>query len=93
MFIFEESRFSALSLMIHLKESKSTDIHGVTCETTKMSTSDFSKCDFEQDEGGQYGSFSFKPINSSDDVQCSQLLQTGFKNIKHILFFTPSSHS
>ena len=44
-------------------------------------TSDFGICDFVADQGYQYagyGSFSFKPTNLSDDVKCTQLVQTGF---------------
>ena len=73
--------------MIHSKESKSTDSHGVICETTKMAISDFGICDFTVDEFGGYGSFSFKPTNSSDEIKCSQLVQAGFLDIKKKLFY------
>ena len=49
-----------------------------------MATSDFGICDFVADESGEYGSFSFKPTNLSDDVKCSQLVKTGFSNVKYI---------
>ena len=58
------------------------DIHGVICETTKLATSDFGICDFEEPKAGEYGSFSFKGTNSSDAIKCSQLVQTGFLDLK-----------
>ena len=61
---------------IHWQESEPTDIHGVICETTKVATSDFGICDYEADSW--HGSFSFKGTNSSDEIQCSQLVKTGF---------------
>ena len=72
--------------MIHSKESKSTDSHGVICETTKMAISGFGICDFVADEWSEYGSFSFKPTNSSDEIKCSQLVQAGFADIKKEIF-------
>ena len=70
-------------IMIHSQESKSTDSHGVICETTKMAISDFGICDFEEPYGSdESGSFSFKPTNSSDEIKCSQLVQAGFLDIK-----------
>ena len=66
--------------MIHSKESKSTDSHGVICETTKMATPDIGICYFFSD--GEHGSFGFKPTNSSDEIKCSQLVQAGFLDIK-----------
>ena len=79
--------------MIHSQESKSTDSHGLICETPKMSISDFGICDFTADEYGQYGSFSFKPTNSSEKIKCSKLVQTGFHNIKFHILYTPESYS
>ena len=73
-----------ISEKIHWWESESTDIHGVICETTKLATSDFGICDFVADENtswSTYGSFSFKPTNSSDEVKCSHVVQTGFLNL------------
>ena len=70
---------------IHWWESKATDIHGVICETTKLATSDFGICNFKRSGDyfdGEYGSFRFKPTNSSDEIKCSQLVQTGFLNLK-----------
>ena len=70
-------------IWIHLKESKSTDIHGVICETTKLATSKFETCDFETSGWwGEYGLFSFKPTNSSDKIKCSKLFKTGLQNIE-----------
>ena len=63
---------------IRLKESKSIDTHGVICETTKLATSDFGICNFEVDVSQFFGSFSLKPTNLTDDIKCSQLVQTGF---------------
>ena len=57
-------------------------MHGVICETTKLATSDFSACDFETDRDGEYGSFSFKPTNSTEKIKCSKFVQTGFQNIE-----------
>ena len=57
-------------------------MHGVICETTRLATSDFDFCDFETSYLGDYGSFSFKPINSSDQIKCSKFVQTGFQDIK-----------
>ena len=74
-FNIEMIRFSS---EIQLKESKSFDIHGVICETTKLATSDFGICDFELDLSQWFGSFSLKPTNLTDDIKCSQLVQTGF---------------
>ena len=69
--------------MIHSKESKPTDSHGVICETTKMATSDFGICDFQRaDYTFSGGSFSFKPTNSSDEIKCSEVVQAGFLDIK-----------
>ena len=71
---------------IHWKESEPKDIHGVICETTKLATSDFGICEFDRqiDDlfGGIYGSFSLKGTNSSEEIKCSQLVQTGFQDLK-----------
>ena len=45
------------------------------------SVGSFRACDFETD-GDQYGSFSFKPTNSSEKIKCSKFVQTGFQNIE-----------
>ena len=66
-------------MKIQSQESKSSDIHGVICETTKLATSDFGTggiCDFES-YWDVYGSFSFKQTHSSDEIKCSQLIQAG----------------
>lgn len=53
-----------------------------------MATADFSFCDFKTNDSGVYGygsfsgSFSFIPTNSSDEIKCSKLVQTGFQNKK-----------
>ena len=67
-------------MQIHSKESKSADIHGVICETTKLAsnlTSNF--CNFKVHGGlKQHGTFSFMPTNMSEEVKCFQLVQTRF---------------
>ena len=74
-----------LIMKIHCKESKPTDIHGVTCESKKLTTSDFGLCDFKNwRSDSRKGWFKFKPTNLIDEVKCSQLVQAGFLNVKHI---------
>ena len=59
-------------------------MHGVICETTKLAISDSGYCDFKTGEYDSSGSVSFKPINSSDQIKCSKLLQTGFQDLIYV---------
>ena len=79
-----------LFMKIHCKESKPTDIHGVTCESKKLATSDFGLCDFEDwrydvsKRMYNYGSFSLISTNLSNDVKCSRLVQAGFLKLLNL---------
>ena len=56
----------------------------------KLASSHFDTCDFE--DSGYYGSFSFKPTNSSYAVKCSQYVQAGFSDAKKSKLKFSNSH-
>ena len=68
------------------KESKSSDIHGVICETTKYATATVGICEYNDVfSSDSVGSFRFKPKKSdkNTEIQCFQQVKPGFEVKKH----------
>ena len=70
------------------KDSKSSDIHGVVCETTKYATSTIGDCEFIDvlsEYSNDPGSFRFKPKKSdkNTEIQCFQQVKPGIEVKKH----------
>ena len=64
--------------LIPSKETKSSDIHGIICETTKFASLDTKMCQFVST--WKSGSFSYKPnkiSNFKSQIKCFQSVKTG----------------